>query len=167
VVRVDAMITVRVEVEELKEQDFYGFINRIHSTFARRIFDAAKKYTPRGTGEMEESWEIHRESVHRSEIYNTAPHARYLLGTGVWGPTGRPFCSKTIQPVTDALAPTKLKPMVFPWRFKNNEIQVRQCVQGINPRFVHGAPGVTYDFIGDMDRAVREGVDKARQEMNE
>jgi len=161
---------------EVDKRDVYTVVNLLHDTFARTILDRAKMYTPVDTGEMQESWDTQRENVHTSAVYlpndNTGAawgltgvgKADWLIrGTGKWGPLEQPYCGKRIEPITDPRAPIRIKPMV--WRNKQGVWIRKTCVQGINPRRIHGVDGV-YDFEADLKRAVKEGVGDALQELN-
>lgn len=149
-------IDVRIEVEPPKEEDIYTLINRIHRVYTDKILNEVRNRTPYESGEMQGSWHTLREDIHTTHIFNDAEHARYLFeGTGLWGPHGTPICARLANH------------MVFNWRWKGYQLQVRKCVRGINPRAIRGGPGVIYDFAQDMEDGVGEGVTKATQEMRE
>ena len=140
---------------EVDEQSLSRVVDGIHTTFARTILESAKKYTPVETGDLEQSWGAEREDKHTTTIQNPNRKMTFLMGTGLWGPTGQPFCRKVAG-----------KPMIFNWRYKGYALQVRECVVGINPRHVHGMVGETYNFIHDMETSVVEGTENALQELN-
>ena len=167
-------LTAQLEVDKY---DVYTVVNLLHDTFARRILERAKMYTPVDTGAMQASWESDRENVHTSSVYlpNDNEGAKWdlpgvgkadwlLRGTGKYGPLEKPYCGKRIEPVTDFKEPIRIKPMV--WRTREGVCVRKLCVQGINPRRIHGADGA-YDFEEDLKRAVREGVGDAIQELRQ
>ena len=104
-------LTAQLEVDKY---DVYTVVNLLHDTFARRILERAKMYTPVDTGAMQASWESDRENVHTSSVYlpNDNEGAKWdlpgvgkadwlLRGTGKYGPLEKPYCGKRIEPVTD------------------------------------------------------------------
>jgi hypothetical protein len=151
-------IRVWVEVKREPDETFYNLINKIHSTLTDNLLDELKSAPkPVETGEFQQSWQSHREDVHNTVIYNDTPQARYLQGTGIWGPTQRPFC-----------AIRKEGTMVFNWRADHYRLHVRQCVAGINPERIHGYSfGDTYNFIEEMNSAIRKGIARAKREMED
>jgi hypothetical protein len=158
-------IIVRVETDKIGEQSFRSLIDKIHQVYTKHIFEEVKKKTPHDPfphrsgqfeGEMMDYWNVQRSGFHTTDITNDSPHANILLGgSGIYGPVGRPICVRNAAM------------MVFPWRWKSYEIQARKCVQGVNPREIHGDPGHVYDLESDMKQAIEEGVDKAAAEMTE
>lgn len=149
-------IKIRVEVTREPDSTFYDLINKIHSTFTDNIVSELKSAPkPVETGEFQQSWQSHREDIHNTVIYNDTPQARYLQGTGIWGPTGRPFCAIRNE-----------GKMVFNWRADGYRLHVRKCVRGINPREVHGYGfGDTYDFIDEMNNAISKGITRAKRDL--
>jgi hypothetical protein len=148
-------VKIRVEVTKGSDESFYDLINQIHSTLTENVLDELKSAPkPVETGEFQQSWQSHREDIHNTVIYNDTPQARYLQGTGIWGPTGRPFC-----------AIRKEGTMVFNWRADHYRLNIRKCVKGINPHEVHGYSfGDTYDFIDEMNSALRKGIARAKRD---
>ena len=149
-------IQVRVEVTRQPDEKFYDLINSIHSTFTENILSELKSAPkPVETGEFQQAWDSHREDIHHTVIYNPTDQARYLQGTGIWGPTGKPFC-----------AIRKEGTMVFNWRADNYRLHIRSCVKGINPERVRGSSfSDTYNFIEEMNTAIGRGVDRARADL--
>lgn len=139
-------IRLRFELDQRAfEESMDKYINRIHDSFKTQMGDQLANSGPIETGEFRASWDYKRNSKHISTISNSTPQAGYLQGTGLWGPTGRKICAR------------EGGAMRFYWRYHGYEPFVRKCVKGINPREVHGMPGQIYDFISDMNTAIRQG----------
>lgn len=168
------MVLVEFEVEP---GGIYTLINNLHKTFARNILEWAKYYTPADDGDLRASWDTTREDVDTTHVYlpNDNEGAKWdlpgvgkadwlLRGTGLYGPLKRPYCGKRIEPVTDPTHPIRIRPMA--WRNREGVLMIRQCVNGINPREIHGDNG-PYDFEQDLHTAVKTGVSVAAKEWNQ
>lgn len=145
-------IALRFELDQRKFQESMdSYIDRIHDTFQKQMGDTLADSGPIETGEFRASWKYSRTDKHHSVISNNTPQARFLQGTGVYGPTGQPICARGVN---------KLK---FYWRYFGYELFIRKCVKGINPHEVHGMPGQVYDFIEEMNSAIQRGWNKTTE----
>lgn len=146
------LIKLRFELDKRAfEESMDKYIDRIHETFKDQMGDQLANSGPIETGEFRANWDYTRNSKHISTISNSTPQAGFLQGTGLWGPTGQPICAR------------RGKAMRFFWRSHGYELFVRKCVKGINPHEVHGMPGQVYDFIEDMNTAIRKGWDRTTE----
>lgn len=130
-------------VEELDE-----YIDRVHNTFAEEMKASLVVNTPFETGEMMRAWTSRRDNKHHTTVFNPTKQAKFLQGTGKWGPTGEP------------IRPRTAKYLCFYWRYMHYEFFKKRQVAGINPHNVHGAPGEVYDFIMLMNTAIKNGWSK-------
>lgn len=138
-------IKLRFELDQRRfEEDFKKYIDRIHETFRDEMIGQLSNSGPIETGEMRANWNYTRNDLHHSTVYNDTPQAGFLQGTGIYG-RGTPICARNA------------KALRFYWRYFGYELFVRKCVKGINPHEVHGMPGQVYDFIEDMNTAIRKG----------
>lgn len=146
------LIKLRFELDQRKfNEEWDKYIDRIHETFKNEMGDQLANSGPIETGEFRANWDYKRNSKHVSTISNSTPQAGYLQGTGLWGPTGQRICARNA------------KALRFYWRYFGYELFVRRCVKGINPHEVHGMPGQVYDFIEEMNTAIRRGWDRTKE----
>lgn len=148
------LIKLRFELDKRKfEEGFDTYIDRIHDAFRDEMLSELTTYPyPRDkTGLFRTSWQHQRKDKHHSEVSNSSPEAGYLQGTGIYGPRGQLICARTFPY------------MHFFWRAKGQWVKAR-CVRGIDPHNVHGySMGDVYDFIYEMNTAIRKGWDNTRK----
>jgi hypothetical protein len=97
-----------------------------------------------GQVKLKDSWSAERKG--KELIFrNSAPQALNLyMGTGIYNPESLP-----VAPHGDNL-------MKFPWRYRNYNWYQMKEVKGINPRSI--GEGVGYDFVEDMNKAIKQGM---------
>jgi hypothetical protein len=149
-------VAVRVKVDKVKwQENFDKFIDTLHETFGKNLLDEAQtsEYPRDKTGLFRVSWGYERIDKHHSHVFNPTPQARFLQGTGLWGPTKKPICARGIKPLT------------FFWRAQNRWVRAR-CVGGIDPTNIHGlSMSDTYDFIDVMNQIIHSGVSRSYREL--
>ncbi len=157
-------VAVRAMVDK---ESYYDFINSLHSSFKEEMGDELANNGPIETGEFRAAWQYSRESIHKSDYHNDSLPARFLQGTGEWGPSGHGFCAKN--------APL----MVFNWRAFGYSLFKMKCVRGINPESIlvpfsrnagdktfFGGTGGTYNFIEMMNDMVKNGIEGTVRKMS-
>jgi hypothetical protein len=129
-------------------------LDDIHSEFSGAIKEELSQLpNPRETGDFAESWRSRRVTPNHTIIDNTSGKDTFLLGTGIWGPRGKPFCSKN-------------KVMKFYWRAMGYQLFFRKCVKGINPEHIR-IPGGEYNFPAEIQGAVDRGMRIAVRRLSE
>lgn len=150
------LIKLRFELDKRAfEESMDKYIDRIHETFKDQMGDQLANSGPIETGEFRANWDYTRNSKHISTISNSTPQAGFLQGTGLWGPTGQKICARK--------AGNQFKTFHFFHRAQGYKEIWARCIKGINPHEVHGMPGQVYDFIEDMNTAIRKGWDRTTE----
>jgi hypothetical protein len=158
------LVKLRFELDQRKfNEEWDKYIDRIHETFKTEMGDQLANSGPIETGEMRANWDYKRNSKHVSTISNSTPQAGYLQGTGLWGPHHQKICARGVQFEGTYAAVEQPRFMHFFWRYLGYKEIWARCVKGINPHEVHGMQGQVYDFIGDMNTAIRRGWDRTKE----